>query len=193
MCASHAIKKRAKFAKDLARARRDVKCAGPLRQILRSIWSRSLRSRKISHTPGRFRVPSAEGRDITRGKWRAHFRMCSLQLCPENVRRFGKPRLRASRRSASGSSGTVCVCCSAFDLQSVFDAAQKTISAYPATRGFIARQEFEFCARAGNAFSVLVSWRNALRAPCTSCSACTTNSISRMPPAPSLTFRSRFS
>ena len=104
---------------------------------------------------------------------------------PQRRRGPAKPRKRAKRSSASRSAGSVWVCSSADHLQPVLDAAQEAIGlveivARPRGRSSRPRRASSSVA------SVSRPRSSGCRPPAMSCWVCAKNSISRMPPRPSL-------
>ena len=101
-----------------------------------------------------------------------------------------KRRLSARRRKASGSRGTTCVCCSASICKRCSTRRRNRYVLSNVSTSLVGRRSNSRSAR--SALSILGSCRNGCRAAWINCSVCTMNSMSRIPPRPSFTSRSRF-
>ena len=169
------------FPKNLARARSDVKTAAALSQFGERFCGCRLIRKNFKPRCACFRI-----------LWPGRDDAFENLADPTGVAMEGGEKVFRRRKSQAESETVQCFrflrnavgLLFGFDLEAMFYAPQETVGTFEIDR--FARGSSSNSANAGNVFRVLVSWRKACRAPCNSCSAWTTNSISRIPPRPEL-------
>ena len=115
-----------------------------------------------------------------------------IRLCSAAVKSLADEKRRLCASGSEGpASGTVWVCCSASICRRCSTRRRNRYASSNARTSSRGSKSSSRSAR--SALSMLGSCKNGLRAPWISCSVCTMNSMSRMPPRPSFTSRSSFS